>query len=67
MKLKISNKMCLKGSTDPDIIRSGSVSEVIRNVRSAIDAMANSGGLILSSSDSLHAYTSFENIRVFSK
>ena len=64
VKLKLGNRMCLKGGIDPDIIRFGSMDEVICNVRSAIGAMANGGGLILSSSDSLHAYTPFENIRV---
>ena len=59
--------MCLKAGIDPDTIRFQNAKDIIDETKKSVKAAAFGGGFILSSSDSLHAYTPFENIETLVK
>jgi len=63
MKLTIGDRVCLKGGIDPDTVRFETTDRIEGEIRESIGAAARGGGFILSSSDSIHAYTPLANIR----
>ncbi len=62
IKAEIGDRVCLKAGIDPDTVRFQTKEDVIDETMRSIKAAARGGGFILSSSDSLHAHTPFENM-----
>jgi uroporphyrinogen decarboxylase len=62
VKAEMGDHTCLKAGIDPDVVRLFDSSRVMAETRRSIENAGSGGGFILSSSDSLHAYTPFENI-----
>lgn len=63
MKSTIGDRVCLKGGIDPDTVRFETIDRIDTEIRESIRAAARGGGFILSSSDSIHAYTPLVNIK----
>jgi len=65
VKKAVGDTICLKGNVSIETLRYGLVKEVIEETRRVISLAANGGGLLLSTTDSVHAYTPLENFRAF--
>jgi uroporphyrinogen decarboxylase len=64
MKERIGDRVCLKGNVDcTGALCSGTAEEVAEEVRQCIDQGADGGGLILSSSNTIHRGVKPENFR----
>ena len=65
VKERYGDRICLIGNVDCEyVLPYGSEEDVRRDVRRCIDAAAEGGGFILSSSNSLHANVKVENIYI---
>jgi uroporphyrinogen decarboxylase len=59
-------RTCLKGYVDLlYVLKLGTVEDVVRTVRGAIEVAAPGGGFILSTSDSIREGTPAENVRAY--
>jgi uroporphyrinogen decarboxylase len=67
-KKRVGDKTCLKGNIDLIYVLLKGTPELVRkSVREAIDAAADGGGFILSTSDSIREGTPVENVRAYSE
>ncbi|MBS7610300.1 nucleoside 2-deoxyribosyltransferase, partial [Candidatus Bathyarchaeota archaeon] len=63
IKRRYGNRICLLGNVDCRyVLPFGSEEDVRRDVRRCIDAAAEGGGFVLTSSNSLHANCKVENV-----
>jgi len=62
-KRLVGDRVCLKGNVDIEVLRRGTPRDAVAEVRRVLSQAAEGGGLILSTSDSVHAYTPLENFR----
>ena len=65
VKKLVGDKICLKGNVSIETLRYGTVEQVIKETKKAILSAAEGGGFILSTTDSIHAYTPLENFKAF--
>ncbi|MCD6529007.1 hypothetical protein J7L06_01795 [Candidatus Bathyarchaeota archaeon] len=65
VKLRYGRKICILGNVDCRyVLPFGSEEDVRRDVRRCIDAAAEGGGFILTSSNSIHANCKVENVYI---
>lgn len=62
-KRLVCGRVCLKGNVDIEALRRGAPRDAVAEVRRVLSQAAEGGGLTLSTSDSVHAYTPLENFR----
>ena len=63
VKRAIGDSIYLKGNISIETLRYGTIKEVIEETKRVISSAANGGGFVLSTTDSVHAYTPLENFK----